>query len=682
MSSSNIIAAGGGASGIDNINVPKIKTKDSIYEELVDVDYELFERTLEDLVGVELEKEWDDEEDRTMYKARRGLVWSDITKYDCPIKKQIILTLIANPRAFFILYNTQKGKSHIVAMEIKSWAFVPDKKVVAFLIVDNDKTLADQTNDGLTDDIDSVAERFLLSSGAKEKYGVKEIQRAIDAYAADKDGEYKMPVIVALNNNDQIKKVLKIIEHVKNKVETRGSPLRCGVVFDEADKVYPILRPKEFAIDGSVLSFKKLLVDNDIAVHRLGWVSATDGDLLDSDEYEECANAYCYPVPQGDPNYRALHHDTESVVMVAPHSRQDNNDAYAEKVLEANVDYFSEKVTLKDGTRGYRKVIVNSAAKMASMSAFALRRVAEGSYAITINMLGVTIYRPQAAAVRRSSKGVKFGRLLCDIYHEFGLHDRVLFIIGRRKVDRGLGFHYAPRDGSKGLVWTDMILGRVDDKNIAVQKAGRLAGIVAHCPQYPGKLTWWTDERTAHSVRRHNSIVDAANSQSGQTVLQAVKRAEVDAAKKAKAKQDNAKKDPGVCDSCGDNTKLNHWCAPIRFTLPDDLMDNDIFKSQLNDARRAALTHAIIALLTDEQRTLLDGRTVWHKRKQIEPIRRIEAAHRAVKGTAPGGGTVAEVSLPKYFWLDYLAEEHGDMPRGTAFITYNCPPRKKLMNNL
>jgi len=506
--------------------VPVTKTMDAMYDELVDVDRDDYERILEELVDVcVIEKQWDDEGDRAMYRAKQGLGWSDIAKYACPIKKQIILTLIANPRAFFVLYNTQKGKSRIVALEIKSWALIPDKKVVAFLIVDNDKTLADQTNDGLTDDIDSVAKRFLLSSGAKEKHAVDALRTYIDAYAADKDGEYKMPVIVALNNDDQIKKVLRLMEHIKVKVETRKSSLRYGVVFDEADKVYPSRRSKEFAIDGSVLSFKKLLVDNDTAVHRLGFVTATDGDLLENEEYEECANAYSYPVPRGDDNYRAMHHESDAIVKHVPHNSQDSNDTYAENIIQSNKDYFSQKVALKDGTDGYRKVIVNGGSKTASMVGFATRRTAEGSYAITINMHGVTVYRPGKINERRSTKGVKFGKLLYDLYRELGLHDKPLYIVGRRKVDRGLGFHYVPRDGSEGLVWTDMILGRIDDKNVAVQKAGRLAGIVAQCPQYPGKLTWWTDERTANSVLRHNAIVDAANVKRGHSALQAIVRA-------------------------------------------------------------------------------------------------------------------------------------------------------------
>jgi hypothetical protein len=94
-------------------------------------------------------------------------------------------------------------------------------------------------------------------------------------------------------------------------------------------------------------------------------------------------------------------------------------------------------------------------------------------------------------------------------------------------VDRGLGFHYAPRDGTEGLIWTDMILGKIEDANTAVQKAGRLAGIIGQCAQYYGKCTYWTDERTQRDILRHNRIVDEANKLCGCTVLQAVTRGTV-----------------------------------------------------------------------------------------------------------------------------------------------------------
>jgi hypothetical protein len=248
---------------------------------------------------------------------------------------------------------------------------------------------------------------------------------------------------------------------------------------------------------------------------------------MDSD-FPECANAYMHPVPAGHPHYRAIHTANSCVKVVA--QRAKSADAYAENVIAENRDHFAQPITLMNGTQNYRKTIVNGGVKTASMETFARNRVADGYYAMTLNQLGVWVYRPGHEKKRYPTKGARFSKLLFQIYKELGLHDRPLFIVGRRKVDRGLGFHYAPRedeDDLNGLVWSDMILGAIKDKETAIQKAGRLAGVVAHCPQYPGTLTWWTDEKTSRAVLHHNKVVDNANTRRGCSALQAITRAEV-----------------------------------------------------------------------------------------------------------------------------------------------------------
>lgn len=499
----------------------KVMDADSIFEDLVNVTEDAYTTALEELVEVGyLIAGYDEVEDRRTFYAKEGMSWSQVSgtsvsELSCPVKKQILLCLIENPKTFFVLYNTQKGKMRIAATEMRDWAAAPNLKVVAFLIVDNDKTLADQSADGVTSIVAGAGKVFPLSSNNAE-VTLEGIRTHIDAYAADQDGDYPMPVVVALKNPTQMKKVVALMNHIKTKVETRRSSLRYGVVFDEADKIYPQARDQ----------FKPLLVDDNQALHRLGFVTATEGTLMDED-YPECANAYMYPVTSGSEYYRAFHTE-DAVIEEVRHYVKDNNDVYAENILRDNAKHFAGKITLANGSMSYRKVIVNSGVKTGSMEGFALRRTAANCYAITVNQNGVTVYRPGQDKVRRSTKGIRFGQLLFNLYGELALHDKPLFIIGRRKVDRGLGFHHAPSDKSAGLVWTDMILGRVDDKNTAVQKAGRLAGIVAHCPQYPGKLTWWTDAGTAAIIKRHNSVVDKTNTLHGCSALQSVARAEID----------------------------------------------------------------------------------------------------------------------------------------------------------
>ena len=492
--------------------MPALYDIDTLYE-MCELDQAPFESALNELVDLGHVEETTTTDGATYYRSQQGLSWSDVVHIDSPAKKEILLYLIDNPKTFFVLYNTQKGKLRIAASEIHSWASVPDKRVVAFLMVDNDKTLADQSAEGLFDAIGTVGKKYLLSSNTSDN--VDSIKAQIDSYAAYGG---QMPVVVFLNNSKQIEKVKALMMHIQARMTSGQAPmLRYGIVFDEADKVYPPCRER----------FADLLVNNDRALHRLGFVTATEGDLLDA-EYPECANAYMYPVPPGDPNYRAFHTEDAEIKKIV-HRTKDNNDAYAEGILETNREHFTGTVTLKNGTQGFRKVIVNSAAKRSSMVEFAVRRNAEGAYAVTVNMNGICVYRPGHEMKKYPTKGKKFGELLFAVYTECNLHDKPLFIIGRRKVDRGLGFHWAPPDGSDGLIWTDMILGRNEDKNSASQKAGRLAGKVAQCPQYPGKLTWWTDEETAALITRHNGVVAGAGEKRGCSVLQAVNRAEADA---------------------------------------------------------------------------------------------------------------------------------------------------------
>jgi hypothetical protein len=81
-------------------------------------------------------------------------------------------------------------------------------------------------------------------------------------------------------------------------------------------------------------------------------------------------------------------------------------------------------------------------------------------------------------------------------------------------------------EGGHGLIFTDIILGHIENPQSAVQKAGRLAGIIAQCPQYPGAINFWTDDQTACTVINHNRMVDEANRLSGTySALQATTRA-------------------------------------------------------------------------------------------------------------------------------------------------------------
>ncbi len=172
-------------------------------------------------------------------------------------------------------------------------------------------------------------------------------------------------------------------------------------------------------------------------------------------------------------------------------------------------------------------------------------------HVIVFNGTGLTLFtRDTHDRVKKySSRRENLNKKLYYIYEKNRLNDKPLFLMGRRKVNRGIGFHYAPRphlpptkvivgkedgdlntNGIDGLIWTDMIMGnKIGDVSQATQKVGRGAGIVRHCPQYPGKFTYWIDKETSSIVDNHYKVVDRVNLLSGSnTIKQAISRAQID----------------------------------------------------------------------------------------------------------------------------------------------------------
>jgi len=513
-----------------------LKTFNDLYDEVKDdredfIDEDTFIKKIEELIdtgdirtGVL--------NDSTVYFAKHGLKWTDFVHIDDSVKKSILLLLVENPTTFFVLQNTQKGKMRIASLEIKNWGQDKTKKVVAFIIVDNDKTLSDQSVDGLLKTFgEQKVQLFPLSSSSKTTFD--EIKTYIDAYSAADfdDPEYPMPLIALLANNKQCEKMLKLLYHIDKKNTTHKSLLKYGIIWDEADKTYSQLRDKTIMINGTSMTCRTFTVEKTQALYRLGFVTATDGNLLDED-YPECANAYLYPVdisPEDQQHYRALHHP-EAITRKVEFTSKHTNNSYAMQILENYNEHFMTPISLPTGEIYYRKIIVNSNAKTEDMKQFAKDCNKNGMYALVFNGYGgasVKVYREGYPVETYKTKSKKFNEVLFDMYKNLNLNDKPIVIIGRRKVDRGLGFHYCPRDNNReGLVWTDMILGRIEDKNTAVQKAGRLAGIIGNSPQYPGVTYYWTDEYTEQLIRRHNTIVDKSNNSTGCSVLQAVKYAE------------------------------------------------------------------------------------------------------------------------------------------------------------
>jgi hypothetical protein len=529
----------------------------------------------------------------TAYSATPGLEWKDFCYIDDCIKTEILLLLTNNPKTFFVILNTQKGKMRINALEIKEWSEDNTRRVVSFIVVDNDTTLADQSSEGIEHNIGPLNVKVLKLSGTS-KDTLDYIKMYIDAY--EHNPEYKMPVIVLLANNKQIEKMLKLFIHIETKIKMRNSKLKYGLIFDEADKTYPPFREKNFIIEGKDVCIKDFI--NKDGLYRLGFTTATDGDLLD-EIYPECANAYKYPVvidPNDEIHYRALHHP-EAVIHRIPFNKHTNN-TYAMKIIEDNIEYFNTPHILPSGEIYHKKIIINSNSKTTEMTELANWCLKKNMYTIVFNGnngTSIKLIRSDATIEIIRTKGKKFNELLFYIYKKINLHDKPLVIIGRRKVDRGLGFHYCPRvndeiiiDGKQGklftrnregLIWTDMILGHIDDKDTASQKAGRIGGIIGNSPQYCGFIHIWTDEETEDLIRRHNTIVDKANTYGGCSILQAMKHAEQTIPKR----KINHNVDPSTFLVYTDIEIVRQVCRELNFRFkPNDAKEDGFVYSSLN----------------------------------------------------------------------------------------------------
>ena len=518
---------------------------ETVSEDLFGLTHEEFNKHLDELreMGYIVDVVNRSDEDGVYFKAGRGVKWSTCVKdLVDPIKKAILLQLIENPKTRFILFNTQKGKARLSAEKINAWQKDRSKKIVTFVIVTNDTTLGDQTLESYLGRIGRRGTAVVLPKGVFQlssshgKKTIEEIIHYIDAYRLMPDDSYPMPLILSLPNDKQIEKVLAIMEHVRSRhssaIGTGGYPLCFSMILDEVDVVYPPLRQR----------FTPYLVDNDIGLHELAFVSATDGILLDDPDYPECANALLEKsrLDEEDiPFYRAYHtKDAIHKTVLCP--KKSSNNQIALDLLKEHDSYWKEVIALPSGPYR-RKIIINSNAKGEDMRAFATEVIGMGYHAMVFNQTGLTLYRQNNEPMRIRTKGKRFNELLFYMYKRFDLNSKPLIILGRKKVDRGLGFHYAPRrgalgsttfefdgkgvvytDGIEGLIWTDMFLGYIENKDTAVQKAGRLAGIIAHCPNYTGTLTWWVEEMTGKRVDHHNKVVDEVNELAGcHTALQA-----------------------------------------------------------------------------------------------------------------------------------------------------------------
>jgi len=451
------------------------------------------------------------------YEIAPGIELSDI---DDDIESKILKVMYENPKAFFMLGNTQNGKSRKIGGVVYEGTKEKDVKPVFFIVVDNDQALSDQFVSSLRG---QPIKLFRLSGDKGDLF--EPIQTYIDAYHHDVRGRYPMPVIVLLSNEIQNAKMVKLVAHIDEMVTEDLWKLRYGIIWDECDVTYPRLRDAP-VMDWTIRYF---MTEKTAGLYKVGWISATEGELIDEDSpYPECRNAQIYPFvpdPETQPYYKSMH-SPDAVVHHVPFEKKPGYNNYAAKVMTGNRVHFTSPIG-----ETYRKIIVNSDRSQKKMDEFAKWCVSDMEMnCIVFNGekgTSLKLYMSGQPVETFPTKGYTLNQLLFYVYKKRMLHSKPLVVIGNRKVNRGLTFSYCPRDGKEsvikgklgnlvtcdreGLVFTDMILGRIENVSRAVQKAGRLCGIIGDSPQYTGSIHFWTDKYTSDKIIAHNRMVDAAN---------------------------------------------------------------------------------------------------------------------------------------------------------------------------
>jgi len=390
-------------------------------------------------------------------------------------------------------------------------AALSDKRYlpVIFVVGDNMSSLMDQTVEGfhklLCRELGVDKYEGLMCLKGDEKIRQQDIENYVDSYHLShllgSHVKKLPPIIMALNNKVQLKKLIDI--HQKKVVDPLladpTSPLRSAFVFDEFDKVYRFLRPM----------FKPLLVDNPVGVFSVLGVTGSEDGICE--EFPEWASSNLVRVElnaEKERDHRGIHHP-EAVIKRYKQTSAVGNSSYALNIIKLNLaEFTAARVNPKNGLRYFPKTIILADARIVSHKTLATQLLALGFHVILQNesnlkvcLNGTTNWRPW------SIKKKVVRNELFKMFNELDLWHAPVALIGNRKLDRGLGYHYAPPTGGSSLIWTDEIMGHIHGGASRVQKVSRIHGVIGHCDDYPNQLNFWVDERTELTVRNENGII-------------------------------------------------------------------------------------------------------------------------------------------------------------------------------
>jgi hypothetical protein len=425
------------------------------------------------------------------------------TEYNTELEKEIHFRLKNDNKLWTIFLNCQKSKTAQVIKRLKE---INNTKTVSIIMCQNDSQLALQTSERINNELTLDTKVFVLTSAVNRKpnydddsivYNPKiaDLLKYVLNYLTGKTG-YLYPVIVGLTNYLQIEKVIAILEATVKLPDT-GYHL----FFDEADATYHNLRPK----------LLKFIMTDDVNTHTHNkgtyWITATGFSLINGvHSYKECKIAHQYDIQISDfikNNYFGINDDNAVIHKI------DNKDDKLFSIIQSNIEHFTKP--LNDGT--YRRIIGISSFVTDDqiIDAIGLKNV--GFNVISINSKGLLLHNKDSATVVLTQKFKEFNKSLAHLYHQSIyssiLKSKPLIILGNRKVDRGLTFHYAPDENSKipPMLWTDIVIPQTENWKRAVQMTGRVAGIIKHISPFK-EIHYWIETKTLKRIEKYVSITD------------------------------------------------------------------------------------------------------------------------------------------------------------------------------
>ncbi len=382
---------------------------------------------------------------------------------------------------------------------------------IFFVVTENIQNLMDQTKDGFNTllstklGIESGTYEGLLCLKGDEKTSYNDISNYIDSYylsySRNRSTKRLPPIILALSNKIQIDKIIRLHKkHVLDEMNTESDwPLRSIFVFDEFDKLYRGLRN----------TFKPYILDSTKGVMAVLGVTGSENGI--TEECPEWASSNLVRVelnPEKEANYRGIHHSDAKIKHYKQGSKESNTE-YALRIILENKDHFiNPRINPRNNKQYFSKTIILGNLRVSSHSTLANSLKEHKIHAVLQNGNGLKVRRHDCGEWKTKSTSKKVLReVLYTLFNEYNLWDAPVVLIGFKKIDRGLGYHYAPPSGGPGLIWTDEIMGLIDGEASRIQRVSRTHGVIAQCDDYPNELWYWIDSRTDITVRNTNSII-------------------------------------------------------------------------------------------------------------------------------------------------------------------------------